>query len=181
MTYTSVFLASWFMFCNIVIFDFNTESDLTDWRVVDDVVMGGRSQGHIKLSDEGHLVFSGNVSLENNGGFSSMRYQFDEIKSIGCSTMLVRLKGDGKGYQFRVKTDSYDRHSYTYNFQTSGEWQIIEIPLEEMKPSFRGMTLNIPNFDAISMEEIGILIANNRNEAFQLEIDKITLGDAKSD
>ena len=51
------------------IFDFNKEANIEGWRIVNDVVMGGRSSSNFKLNTEGHGCFSGAVSLENNGGF----------------------------------------------------------------------------------------------------------------
>lgn len=159
----------------MVIFDFNTNSDLSEWRVVDDTVMGGRSAGNIKLNSAGHALFHGDVSLENNGGFSSLRHRF-ESKQISCfTTVKITLKGDGKSYQFRVKSHRYDRHSYIYPFQTTGEWETIEVPLDQMVPKFRGRSLDLPNYPARVLEEIAFLISNKRAEAFSLEIDSITL------
>ncbi len=63
----------------LTLFDFEKNADIQNWRVVDDVVMGGRSSGSFSLSPEGYGVFAGRVSLENNGGFSSVRYEFDKI------------------------------------------------------------------------------------------------------
>ena len=157
----------------MVLFDFNKESDLSNWMVVDDVVMGGRSNGDFNINEAGHGVFQGKVSLENNGGFSSVRYNFNQKNVEGLSKMVIRLKGDGKAYQFRVKSSRYDRHSYIYTFQTTGEWEEIEVPLSEMKPGFRGMQLSIPNFPGKVMEEIAFLISNKKAETFILEIDKI--------
>ena len=159
----------------MVIFDFDKKSDLTNWRVVDDGVMGGLSQGNFKTNEKGNAIFYGDVSLENNGGFSSVRHRFQEKTVNEYSKFVIRLKGDGKRYQFRVKTDSYDRHSYISYFETNGDWQTIEIPLEEMYPSFRGRKLSIPNFPGEAMEEIAFLIANYKAESFKLEIDKISL------
>ncbi len=159
----------------MVIFDFNKESDLVNWMVVDDVVMGGRSAGEFNINEAGNAVFRGKVSLENNGGFSSVRYRFKEKEAENYSKFVIRLKGDGKGYQFRAKSDQYDRHSYIYNFQTTGDWQTIEIPMNEMYPGFRGMKLNMPNFPAKKMEEIAFLISNKKAESFKLEIDWIGL------
>ena len=42
------------------------------WRSINDGVMGGLSSGGMRLED-GIAVFSGTLSLENNGGFSSVR------------------------------------------------------------------------------------------------------------
>ncbi|GLR19946.1 CIA30 family protein [Portibacter lacus] len=159
----------------MVLFDFNKDSSLDQWVVVDDNVMGGRSDGRFLLNDNGHAVFKGEVSLENNGGFSSVRYSFDQIEVKDYTKMVLRIKGDGKRYQFRVKPDRNDRHSYIYYFETSGEWQNISIPLTQMKPFFRGRKLDIPNYSAQELEEVAILISNKKAESFKLEIDKITL------
>ena len=158
---------------HMTLYDFSTNSDLSNWTVVNDVVMGGRSEADFFVNSDGHAVFQGKVSLENNGGFSSVRYRFAQKKTEDYDTMVIRLKGDGKRYQFRVKTASSDRHSYIYHFQTTGDWQIIEIPFTEMYPGFRGNKLDMPNYPGKEMEEIAFLIANNKAEAFNLELDKI--------
>ncbi|MFQ3182569.1 MAG: NADH dehydrogenase [ubiquinone] 1 alpha subcomplex assembly factor 1, partial [Polaribacter sp.] len=55
-----------------IIFDFNKSSNIKNWIVIDDVVMGGKSSGSFKLSSDGYGIFMGDISLENNGGFSSV-------------------------------------------------------------------------------------------------------------
>ena len=157
----------------MVLFDFSKDSDITNWTVVDDVVMGGRSDGSLDISEEGHAVFQGKVSLENNGGFSSLRYRFSKINVKSYSKMVMLLKGDGKRYQFRVKLDMYDGHSYIYHFQTTGDWQTIEVPLHDMIPSFRGRKLDMPNYSGKELEEVAFLISNQMAETFRLEIDII--------
>ncbi|MFB0907063.1 MAG: CIA30 family protein [Spirosomataceae bacterium] len=160
-----------------LIFDFEKNVNLQNWRVVDDVVMGGRSSGNFAISNDGHGVFSGEVSLENNGGFSSVRYVFSEKKSVEkYSKIIITLKGDGKDYQFRVKAKSNDYYSYIAAFKTSGEWEKVEISLAEMYPSFRGRTLDMPNFESDFIEELRFLIGNKKPQNFELIIDKIELG-----
>ena len=163
------------MVSSMVLFDFNSNSDLTNWTIVDDVVMGGQSNGQFEINQDGQGVFSGMVSLENNGGFSSVRYDCGQLNIEDYSKVVIRLKGDGKSYQFRTKTDNKDQHSYIFTFETSLDWEIIEIPLSEMEPRFRGRKLNMPNYPAEILEEIAILIGNKKNESFRLEIDFIEL------
>ena len=88
---------------------------------------------------------------------------------------VLKLKGDGKNYQFRVKDKFYKRYSYIHEFQTNGEWQTIEIPFDVMYASFRGNRLDIPNYNGSQMQEIAFLIANKRNEQFNLMIDSIAI------
>ena len=158
-----------------LIFDFNYKSNLEDWRVVDDVVMGGKSSGKFKLSPDGYGVFEGNISLANNGGFSSVRHQFKQIKVNKSSKIILRIKGDGKKYQFRVKDKLDNYYSYITDFKTTGEWQNLEISLKSMYPSFRGRRLDLPNFSQNHIEEITFLVANKKNENFKLLIDIIEL------
>ncbi|MEX0982047.1 MAG: CIA30 family protein [Bacteroidales bacterium] len=155
------------------IYDFSADSDMGDWYIVDDVVMGGRSDGQMKLSDEGNAIFEGRVSLENNGGFSSVRYRPDKISSERYAAFMVRLKGDTRNYQFRVRSRLNEYQSYVYEFETNGDWQIIRIPFNEMYPSFRGMRLKLPNYPGKQLQECSFLISNKKNENFRLEIDKI--------
>lgn len=157
------------------IFDFQENRDISQWNVVVDGVMGGLSTGELKLTEEGHALFQGSISLENNGGFSSIRYDMPELKIKDHKFVSIRLKGDGKKYQFRLKNDDQNYYSYIAEFITNGEWQEIEIPLNEMYPSFRGRKLDQPNFDHDQIDEIAILIGNKKKEDFQLLIDKIEL------
>ena len=157
------------------IFDFQKAGDNSHWLVINDGVMGGLSQGHLEINELGYGVFYGQVSLENNGGFSSVRHQFDPIDVSVFSSVKLRVKGDGKRYQLRVKTSTEDRHAYISYFTTSGRWQNIEIQLSDLYPTFRGRRLDQANYPKERMAEIAFLIANKQAESFQLEIDSITL------
>ncbi|WP_439182385.1 CIA30 family protein [Carboxylicivirga taeanensis] len=158
-----------------VIIDFTKESDLIGWQVINDGVMGGVSEGDLFVNKEGHGVFHGFVSTANNGGFSMVRFQFNPVEVKTATVALLRIKGDGKRYQFRVKSSRNDRHSYVQFFQTNGEWQEVEIELGEMRPSFRGQALKMPNYPGNVMEEVAFLIGNKKAEPFRLEIDYIHL------
>ena len=170
-----LFISILFLMNTFVLFDFNTDSDINDWRIIDDVVMGGRSNGAFELTQDGHGKFSGNVSLENNGGFSSLRYYFAGKEVSQYTKAVLRVKGDGSKYQFRVKRSSRAYVSYIYEFETTTEWITVEIPFNEMYPGFRGRKLRQANFPGDYMEEIGFLIGNKKAQSFELLIDKIEL------
>lgn len=158
-----------------MIFDFNESTNPGSWQIVDDVVMGGRSNGNFTINEDGHGVFSGTVSLENNGGFSSVRHSTGINEVSPDDKIVIKLMGDGKKYQFRIKQDSKAYYSYIYTFETSGEWEEIEIPLGDMFPSFRGRRLNSPNFSHDTIEEVVFLIGNKKPQTFNLIIDKIQI------
>ena len=157
------------------LFDFTTDANMDSWAVVNDGVMGGLSKGKLEVTPEGHGKFTGTVSLENYGGFTSIRCAVADLAATPSGKIQLRIKGDGKAYQFRVKHKARDYQSYITTFSTSGEWETIEIPLNDLFPSWRGQKLDMPNFDHSSINEFTFLIANKRNETFELLIDKVVL------
>ena len=174
-TYATLLLSIVTVMQPTTIFDFNKTNNTDDWNIVDDVVMGGKSSGLFYVDKEGHGVFEGRVSLENNGGFSSLRYRFKKIITKQHTKIVLRVKGDGKTYQFRIKTKSSDYYSYIAYFDTTKNWETIALTLSDMHPSFRGQKLNKPNYDKEDIEEITFLIGNEKVEDFKLVIDSIVI------
>lgn len=158
---------------SIILFDFNTKSNIDNWRVVDDSVMGGISSSKFFIDALGNGVFEGSISLENNGGFCSVQYYPKPVSLKEKKVFSIRLKGDGKKYQFRVKSKRNNYYSYIYEFQTTTAWETIEIPIAALHASFRGRTIDIPNYNGEDLEEIAFIVGNKKNENFQLMIDKI--------
>jgi hypothetical protein len=163
------------MTSDTTIVEFNSSSSLDNWYLVNDTVMGGKSDSDFQLNNEGHAVFSGYVTTANNGGFASIRHDCKVENVEQFSEIQLKVKGDGKNYQLRVKKNRSDYYSYIYTFETSGTWETVSIPLEGMYASYRGRTLDKPNFQADQISEIAILIGNKKKESFQLEIDAIKM------
>ncbi|PPK92383.1 complex I intermediate-associated protein 30 (CIA30) [Nonlabens xylanidelens] len=161
------------MMVNNVLFDFDSKSDLENWSVLNDTVMGGTSKSSFELNEEGHAVFSGKVNLKNDGGFASVKYDCPDTKLGDTSIAVLRIKGDGKNYQLRFKETESDYHSYIITFPTTGEWETVELEVDEMIPSYRGRQLNMENFHHTMIDELTFFIGNGEEETFELLIDKI--------
>jgi len=160
---------------NSIIYNFKNSGTLQNWTVVDDGVMGGLSKGNIKLGKSGNVIYFGNVSTDNNGGFSSLRYQFKLRDVSSYESVSLRIKGDGKSYQFRIKSKKGQYYSYVSKFNSSCEWETVVIAFNDFIPQFRGKVLDITNFEGETMEEIAFLVGNKVKESFQLEIESILL------
>jgi hypothetical protein len=160
---------------NDIIYNFKTSNTTQGWTVVDDGVMGGLSKGDIKIGKSGNAIYSGNVSTDNNGGFSSLRYQFNLRDVSGYTSVSLRIKGDGKSYQFRIKSKKGQYYSYVSTFNSSGDWETVIIPFKDFEPRFRGRSLDMANYDGQTMEEVAFLIGNKVKESFELEIESIVL------
>ena len=86
-----------------MIYNFDNNSDLKRWGIVNDDVMGGISSSNLKINIDGSGVFEGRISTAYNGGFSSLRFNCKKTFIKQNTHFKIKLKGDGKEYQFRVK------------------------------------------------------------------------------
>jgi NADH dehydrogenase [ubiquinone] 1 alpha subcomplex assembly factor 1 len=159
-----------------ILFDFNSSETSGRWYVVNDDVMGGISESKIELNQDGTATFSGNLSLENNGGFASVRAMVDLKSESSFEGVIVRVKGDGKIYSLRFRTDqNFDGYAYQAKIETKEDtWTEIKIPFSDFKPTFRGRTLsNKPPLTSENIRQIGILIADSQIGNFSLDVDWI--------
>lgn len=157
------------------LFDFNNDSNLKDWTIVNDGVMGGVSQSQMIINDDGNAFFSGKVSLDYNGGFASVRYNPETIDVNPYSKIVIRCKGPKNKYQIRTKSSNRERHSYIQYIEVHEDWQEIEVNMSDMQPQFRGRELDMHNYPVEQLSEFAILIGNKKYEDFALEIDWIEL------
>jgi len=158
---------------NVTMVDPSNNIGIDKWGIVNDGVMGGISQSNIYLNEVNNIIFSGNVSLENNGGFASIRRGFDGEKLNESSTFLLRVKGDGNIYKFRL-TMMGSYANYSANFKTiKDQWIDIEIPVENFKPYYFGRSIRAPKLKVHKVNSIGILIYDKQEGDFSLEIENI--------
>lgn len=109
------------------------------WGAVDDVVMGGVSESGLQLAGD-RALFTGTVSTANNGGFASVRSKvLDPPLDLSDYTGIeLRLKGDRQRYKFILRDEEvWDGIGYATSFDTSGEWETVRLPFDELKAVFR--------------------------------------------
>ncbi|NTW50212.1 MAG: CIA30 family protein [Chlorobiales bacterium] len=159
-----------------LLFNFTSQDDAALWRSIDDIVMGGVSQSTLVVTTAGTAIFEGYVSLENNGGFASVRTVQRDYELDDCKGMLLRVKGDGKIYKFRIRTDKRsDGVTYEHPFQTEkGNWTVHQLPFSDFVPAFRGQILrDQPPLQPNGIQQFGLMISNRQEGHFSLEIDSI--------
>ncbi len=159
----------------MTITDFDDPTEASQWRNVDDTVMGGISQSVFSVAPDGYGLFSGTLSTENNGGFTSVRHSVDEADLTGIEAVVLRVKGDGRPYEFRLKMNESERDIfYRSEFETSSDWQTVRLPIESFEPVFRGRVVeDAPTLETSKIQQIGFLLASKDSGDFRLEIDTI--------
>ena len=159
-----------------MVLDFSRAEGRESWYIINDGVMGGISRSKITFSESGTALFQGTVSLENNGGFASTRSAPRSYKLGGYSGLLLQIRGDGRDYQFRLRTDGrFDTISYRYRFTTQPDTvQTIRALFTEFEPVFRGRVLaDAAPLSPENIQQLGFLIADGQSGPFRIEIDWI--------
>lgn len=159
-----------------ILFDFR-ESAPESWHSTDDPVMGGRSHSNLLRCESQTAIFTGHVSLENNGGFASVHAPLRQGTLSGCRALVLCLQGDGRRYSLRLRQhDAYDGIAYRQDFATrdfsaeAEQWQEITLPLARFDAVFRGRDL--PSAGPLQpgrVEQIGFLIGRQPGD-FALRI-----------
>jgi hypothetical protein len=156
-----------------ILFDFQTATHYPAWQIVNDDVMGGLSTSRFQFLTNGGAVFSGVVSLENNGGFASVRSSSVRENLRGLDAFVLRVRGDGRRYKFTARTESgFDTPIYQCAFFTQrGEWQEHRLSFKDFVPTFRGRVLtDVPPLDPAKVTSVGFLISEKQDGPFQIEL-----------
>ena len=150
------------------IMDFRDLELARQMRIVNDDVMGGRSNSRFVMDPEG-VIFDGMVSLENNGGFASVRCPVNFPQ--GASGLQLTTRGDGKQYQLIIRTEPSTRAPiYKCNFVSSKDWQTHQFKPEDFEATFRGRPVDAKPLVFSEALEFGLLIADKQAGAFRLQL-----------
>ncbi|UCD52325.1 MAG: CIA30 family protein [Phycisphaerales bacterium] len=163
-------------FASKLLMDFSDASAASQWISVNDSVMGGLSEGGFRLTDNKTLVFYGSISLENRGGFASIRTRPSDLNLDGYDTIALRVRGDGRMYYFNLRTSSYrTAGSYRAPLKTQeGAWQEVRIPLTDFGYSAFGRPVTgVDPLMANRIQSVGFTLADKQAGPFRLEVDWI--------
>ena len=131
------------------------------WRAVSDTVMGGLSRARLaaaSIDGQSCLCLSGEVSLENNGGFVQASLDlmvagsyYDASRFTGVE---LEVRGDGKPYNIHLRTGDTRLvwQSYRAGFVASQDWQLIRLPFNEFVPH----RISVP-LDTSILRKLGIV------------------------
>ncbi len=156
-----------------LLFDFQATTNSPTWQVVNDDVMGGVSTSQFQRLTNIGAVFSGVVSMENNGGFASVRSSPVRENLNGTDAFVFRVRGDGRRYKFTVRTGSgFNAPNYQAELMTKrGEWEELRLALKDFVPMFRGRVLiDVPPLNLAKVTSLGFLISDKQEGSFKLEV-----------
>lgn len=156
------------------LYTFKDVKERRTWFPLNDDVMGGASTGNFEFTKENTLIFSGKISLANQGGFASIRSKTDAMNLEGVKKFKLRVKGDGKAYYLNISSSNFVADpGFQAKFETKkGTWEEIIIPVDGFEPAFSSPY----GKDLLHMDEVklmGLLISDQQEGKFKLEVDWI--------
>lgn len=164
---------------SLLLFDFTAPASVQAWSPIDDRVMGGVSRSRLRHDLAGHAVFEGTVSLDNNGGFASVRSSPCPRGLPGAQACEIDVRGPAsKQFKLSLLTDDgFDSLNYQCGFAPVGEgWQLVALPLSAFRASFRGREVaGAPALDPARIRQVGLMIAARQAGPFALDIRSISL------
>ena len=135
--------------------------------------MGGVSSSEMLFVEGGKALFTGLLSLENNGGFAQVKYQKTQFDLSNFEGLELRLKGDAREYQLRLQTDA-EQIAYKQDFSSQQDWQIIRLDFSAFRPTFRGRdVVGAAALNTKSIRSVGFMLASKNAGRFELMIDYI--------
>lgn len=163
-----------------VLFNFEGPEDSEAWYSVNDEVMGGVSEGSFRINEDNCLEFFGELSLENNGGFTSVRTRGSHLALERDESVVLRVRGDGRPYNFNLYTQG-NRYSFRQSFATVvDEWVEVTLPVALFAATWRGREFPDVEFDPAAVTGAGILLGDGKPGDFKLEIDWIKVVDGRT-
>jgi len=161
---------------SVTLFDAKNNLKILRWRIVNDTVMGGRSKSSWERLDGKNAKFTGKLSLENNGGFCSVRTYPKDLGLNRTQGFLIKVLGDGRSYSLNARScKTRGGVNYRANFATTkGKITEVWVPFKDFKPSWRGSRIkNLPTLKGGDIEGIGFFLGDKKPGVFKLEIVKI--------
>lgn len=155
-----------------VLFDFTRADAASEWQTVNDGVMGGVSEGTFMVTGK-TLEFSGMLSLENNGGFTSVRTKARKIGLEAGDTVVARVRGEGREYSLNLYLDKRMRaFSYRAAIQTKkGRWIEVKVPLDTFEAtSFGQVVQDAGPVNPEQVNAVGFLLGDKKAGPFKLEV-----------
>lgn len=159
-----------------VLFDFTGADAAEEWQAVNDGVMGGVSEGTFTITGEKTLEFFGTLSLENNGGFASVRSKAKKLGLKKGDTLVARVRGDGREYSMNLYLNkTLMAFSYRAAVPTKkDEWTEVKVQLDEFEATSFGRV--VTDAGAVKPEEVnavGFLLSDKKAGPFKLEVEWI--------
>ena len=160
-----------------VVWDFRT-TGTRDWRPLNDGVMGGRSTGNVAYGDSA-MLWQGATSLDNNGGFASLRAPWGHLNLSQAREVVLTCRGTGGPFKLTMETSERWWMPYAFaSFSPSEEWGEVVLDVSDFGWSqaqmgdLRSVT---PSKEWSDILRVGLMKYDGTAQPFELEVQSLRI------
>ena len=158
--------------------DFANPAEADRWRVVNDGVMGGHSEGRVAFEGDA-MTFSGEI-VTDGGGFSSVRRSLVPGDLAGATGVTLRVRHGGRGHRLLLRDGTRVSWGGEVMFAAPlpapaegepGDWHEVTVSFDDLDASFHGRDASEAGaFDPADANEIGLILSDGVDGPFELSV-----------
>jgi monofunctional biosynthetic peptidoglycan transglycosylase len=160
------------------IIDFGNSAEKNqEWVLLSDNIMGGITKSKIEYTDNSVLL-SGNISLDNYGGFSSIKTKYKSFDLSMFTGIKIKFKSSKQRFVFTLEDDrNWTQPNYINEFSSKKDdtWEEVTIYFKDFKEIVIGEpTGNMMKTKSLNnIVRLGIMTHEKKEGPFSLEVDYI--------
>ena len=155
----------------------NANGRTKDWVMISDNIMGGVTQSKLQYS-ENSMVLNGTISLDNYGGFSSIKTNFNTFDLSAYDGVKIKYKSTGQKFAFTLedsKNWTMPNYKGAFNSSDSNTWQEATILFKDFKQYQIGEPTGKKLITAVlkNIVRLGIITTEKKEGPFSIEVESI--------
>jgi hypothetical protein len=165
-------------FCQSSIIDFGNSAEKNqEWKLLSDNIMGGVTKSKIEYTNNSVLL-SGNISLDNYGGFSSIKTKYKSVDLSKYNGIKIKFKSTNQKFAFTLEDNQdWTQPNYKREFSSKKDdtWEEVIIYFKDFQEIVIGETTgNMMKSKSLkNIVRMGIMTYEKKEGPFSLEVDYI--------
>ena len=160
------------------IIDFGNSAEKNqEWKLLSDNIMGGVTKSKIEYTNNSVLL-SGNISLDNYGGFSSIKTKYKSVDLSKYNGIKIKFKSTNQKFAFTLEDNqNWTQPNYKREFSSKKDdtWEEVIIYFKDFQEIVIGETTgNMMKSKSLkNIVRMGIMTYEKKEGPFSLEVDYI--------
>ena len=160
------------------IIDFGNSAEKNqEWVLLSDNIMGGVTKSKIEYTNNSVLL-SGNISLDNYGGFSSIKTKYKSVDLSDYNGIKIKFKSTNQKFAFTLEDNqNWTKPNFKREFSPKKDdtWEELIIYFKD----FQEVIIGEPTGNKMKSESLknivrmGIMTYEKKEGPFSLEVDYI--------
>jgi monofunctional biosynthetic peptidoglycan transglycosylase len=155
----------------------NGQNQINNWVMISDNIMGGISKSKLEYT-QSTMILSGDISLKNFGGFSSVKTTFGKYDLSQFKGVKIKFKSTNQKFAFTLEDNkNWTLPNFKGNFYSAkvNIWEEKTIYFNDFKEYQVGESTGkkLDNKNLKNIVRMGIITTEKKEGPFSIEIDYV--------